>query len=108
MGNEITYIHAGWLIDGSGAEIQNNMKIGLQNGFIRSIRNMTGPMPDAAESGGLIRDLSNCTLLPGLIDSHVHLALSPTATQSPPGDKMPEARNRILKHLNQYLTRFFS
>jgi hypothetical protein len=45
MDNEITYIHAGWLIDGSGAAAQHNMRIGLQNGSIRSIRNMTGPMP---------------------------------------------------------------
>jgi hypothetical protein len=57
MDNEITYIHAGWLIDGSGAAAQHNMRIGLQNGSIRSIRNMTGPMPNAAESGGSIRDL---------------------------------------------------
>jgi hypothetical protein len=33
----------------------------------------------------------------------VLLALSPTATQTPSGDKMPETRNRILEHLNQYL-----
>jgi hypothetical protein len=57
MDNEIKYIHAGWLIDGSGAAAQHNLRIGLQNGSIRSIRNMTGPMPNAAESGESIRDL---------------------------------------------------
>jgi imidazolonepropionase-like amidohydrolase len=27
MGNDVTYIHAGWLIDVSGAAAQNNIKI---------------------------------------------------------------------------------
>ncbi len=105
MREKSVILQVGWLIDGSGAAVQSNMRIGLHNGIIRSIRTITEPLPATAESEVAILDLSNCTLLPGLIDSHVHLALPPTANQSPPGEKMTTMRDRILTHLNQYVTR---
>jgi imidazolonepropionase-like amidohydrolase len=54
-------------------------------------------------------DLSSCTLLPGLIDCHVHLAMSPTARREPSAEIVADEHNRfrarILKHLNQLLAR---
>jgi hypothetical protein len=35
MRNRKMHIHAGWLIDGSGAAVQKNMRIDLQNEMIQ-------------------------------------------------------------------------
>ncbi|WP_069129937.1 metal-dependent hydrolase family protein [Rhodohalobacter halophilus] len=64
-----TYIHAGYLFDGTGEEMRSNVTIivdgdrivEVQDGFLR---------PDSESS---LIDLSNRTVLPGLIDLHVHL-----------------------------------
>ena len=105
MCDEMVFIHAGWLIDGSGAAVQRQKRVGLQNGVIRSICKMTEPLPDYAKSGESVLDLCDCTLLPGLIDCHVHLAMSATAKQHPAADKSAQGQNRILTHLNTYITR---
>jgi len=109
MGNEIVYIHAGWLIDGSGAAAQSAIQLSLTDGTIRSIRKMPPNMPDSAGSDMPVLDFSDCTLLPGLIDCHVHLALSPGIMQEPSAGRAFEGyhgvRRRILKHLHQLLVR---
>ncbi len=103
MRNNPIYIHAGCLIDGSGAAVQRKMRIGLHNGIIQSIRKITEPLPPSAKKEASVLDLSDCTLLPGLIDCHVHLALPATAQLRPAGVRSPEDRSRILMHLKQYL-----
>jgi imidazolonepropionase-like amidohydrolase len=108
MRNEIMSIHAGWLIDGSGAAVQSQMRLGLENGVIQSVRKITEPMPDSTKRDMPVLDLSGCTLLPGLVDCHVHLAISPIARRSPSVNRAEgqnRFRGRILKHLNQYLDR---
>ena len=73
MENATRYIKAGWLIDGSGNSIQKNILLTLQHGVILDIsvfRENDHPEPS------LITDYSHCCILPPLIDSHVHLALS--------------------------------
>lgn len=35
MRNEMIFIHAGWLIDGSGDAVQSKMRLGLENGTIQ-------------------------------------------------------------------------
>ena len=108
-GDEMISIQAGWLIDGSGAAAQHNMRLDHKNGTIRSIRKLTATMPDSTQPDMQVLDLSDCTLLPGLIDCHVHLALSSTARRNPTGDIISEELARvhgsILKHLNQLLAR---
>ncbi|MGW8302248.1 MAG: amidohydrolase family protein [Desulfobacterales bacterium] len=109
MRDEFVSIHAGWVIDGSGGAIQSNMRLGITNGTIRSVRKMTQPVPDSTRADMPLLDLSDCTLLPGLIDCHVHLALSPTARRKPSAEVVADEHNRfrrkILKHLNQLLAR---
>ena len=109
MRNETISIHAGWLIDGSGAAIQHKIYLGLKNGVIRSIRKMRRPVPDSTQPDLPVLDLSDCTLLPGLIDCHVHLAMSPIDRRSPSAGPTAEKhdlfRGRILKHLNQLLAK---
>jgi imidazolonepropionase-like amidohydrolase len=70
-------IHAGWFIDGSGGHARRNVRLEIRNGRIQAIedgfapasgRSSFRPKPDIDLSGG--------TVIPGLIDSHVHLAMA--------------------------------
>ncbi|MCP4353497.1 MAG: amidohydrolase family protein [Desulfobacterales bacterium] len=67
-------ILAGWMIDGTGGPVQNHMLLQIKNGYIHHIRK--AEQEDLKIPG--ISDLSHCTILPGLIDSHVHLFMSGT------------------------------
>lgn len=77
-------IAAGWILDGTGAPIRQGMVLEVSGGFTASIRKIE---PADLENPGLV-NLSNCTLLPGLVDSHVHLCLS--------GEVDPDLRRRQL------------
>ncbi|MFZ7131970.1 MAG: amidohydrolase family protein [Eubacteriales bacterium] len=66
-------IKVGLLIDGSSKTPQENMLIIIENNVIKSIKKFREEsLPENAE----IINLENKTLLPGLIDSHIHLALN--------------------------------
>lgn len=68
-----TYILAGWLIDGSGGPVREKMMLTIENGRFAAIdKYVAGHGPDSS----LVTDLSHCTLLPPLVDSHVHLFMS--------------------------------
>ena len=62
-------IHVGWLIDGLGGPIRRDVVLRLDQGKIAEI-------VDAAGWRGPALDLSRTTILPPLIDAHVHLWLS--------------------------------
>jgi imidazolonepropionase-like amidohydrolase len=65
-----TYIHAGRLIDVPGKAVRGPSTIVVDNGRIVSVNDgLTTPEP-----GATLIDLSSKTVLPGLIDSHVHLS----------------------------------
>jgi len=65
-------IHVGWLIDGLGGAIQRDMVLCLAQGKITAI------VPAAGWRGAAI-DLRRATILPPLIDTHLHLWLSASA-----------------------------
>ncbi|HVL29713.1 MAG TPA: amidohydrolase family protein, partial [Sphingomicrobium sp.] len=65
-----TYIHAGRLIAVPGAAVAGPSTIIVENGRISAVRSGHLPAPAGAE----VIDLRAKTVLPGLIDSHVHLA----------------------------------
>ena len=81
VAGEITLIHAGWLLAVPGASpverqsivIENDRIIQIADGFISGSELSDNALP--------VRfvDLSQAFVLPGLIDSHVHLASAPEA-----------------------------
>jgi imidazolonepropionase-like amidohydrolase len=81
MGQEMKgdhYISAGWLIDGSGEKIQKNRLIRIKGGRISSIEAPSSIKNDHKE----VVDLSAYTVLPPLIDCHVHLFMSGSSDAS--------------------------
>jgi imidazolonepropionase-like amidohydrolase len=62
-------IHAGTLLDQPGREPRKNATIVVQNGKIVSVQDGFVKGPD----GATLLDLRDRFVLPGLIDSHVHL-----------------------------------
>ena len=71
-----SYFFSGWFIDGSGAPVKNGALLCVENGLISSIE-FPGP-EDLARLGwsNALESHPDCTLLPGLIDCHVHLSMS--------------------------------
>ena len=67
--SQVTWIHAGHLIDRPGDAPRGASTIIVRDGKVAEIRD--GLVP--AEAGARLVDLSRATVLPGLIDMHVHL-----------------------------------
>ncbi len=68
-------VHAGWLIDGTGGPIQKDVRLRIRHHILRSIE---PAMREACEPSASVADLSGYTLLPALVDCHVHLFMSGT------------------------------
>lgn len=66
---EAIVIHAGTLLDRPGRPPRRNATIVVRDGRIESVRDGFVPAP----AGARLIDLSDRFVLPGLIDSHVHL-----------------------------------
>lgn len=69
-----TVIHAGRLIDVPGKAVRGPSTIVVEDGRIVSVTDGFGELPEDAT----LIDLSDLTVLPGLIDSHVHLTSDTT------------------------------
>ena len=70
-----TNILAGWLIDGSGGPIQEKMLLKIVDGKFAAIEQYN---PETVPESCQFTDLSHCTIMPPLVDSHVHLFMSGT------------------------------
>jgi imidazolonepropionase-like amidohydrolase len=68
-------IRAGRLIDGRGGQPASNAVITIENGVITAVA-AGGPPSTGTDA----IDLSNATVLPGLIDAHTHILLQGDAT----------------------------
>jgi len=77
-GHNATF-RVGWLIDGSGGPIRREVRLDVAEGVLHRVT------ADSAISGGsaeppndMTGDLRDCTVIPGLVDSHAHLAMAGT------------------------------
>ena len=77
--SEITIVHAGWLLARPGAAPLRQQSIVVENGVVADVVEgfVDSAPPDAGGRATHIVDLSDAYVLPGLIDSHVHLASAP-------------------------------
>jgi len=101
-------IRAGWLIDGTGGAIQKDVVLHIADGNILSVHGATDDHESTTESPDAeILDLSDCTVLPGLIDSHVHLFMSGTADRKIRDEQLDADFHKIepviAKHIRQLL-----
>jgi imidazolonepropionase-like amidohydrolase len=73
-GKDSSLLFAGWLIDGTGGPVRKDVLMRVERGLIVSLEEAS---PEAVNRDGVV-DLSGHTLLPGLVDAHVHLFMSGT------------------------------
>jgi imidazolonepropionase-like amidohydrolase len=62
------------LIDGTGAPARAHMRIVIRDGRIAAVEEASNGEPPA---GAEVRDLKGITVIPGLMDAHVHLTSGP-------------------------------
>ncbi len=99
------FILVGWLLDGSGGPVREKMLLQIENGIIASVDSWSSEnSPDIPR----ITDLSHCTILPPLVDSHVHLFMSGTIDQKERKNQLTagydELEPAIERHLNDFLS----
>ena len=68
-------LRAARLFDGTGADLRRNVAVVIRNGRIERVASADGFQPPA---GASTVNLGDVTLLPGLIDCHVHLSMELT------------------------------
>ncbi|EFK08065.1 amidohydrolase family protein [delta proteobacterium NaphS2] len=97
-------ILAGWMIDGTGAPAREKVLVRIRNGVFEEIR----PFSHSAVNPSELIDFSEYTLLPALVDAHVHLSMSGTIDQDirkrQLSDDLETAKKCISRNLAQLLS----
>jgi imidazolonepropionase-like amidohydrolase len=101
-------LRAGWLIDGGGGPIRSGVRIEIRQGIFRAIAD--APAPSAAPSATAPHgdhDYSACTVLPGLVDCHVHLSMAGSVDEAL-RTRLRQASDEVVsrtihEHLREYL-----
>jgi imidazolonepropionase-like amidohydrolase len=100
---ESFHILAGWLVDGSGGPRRHRVLLRIAKGVFTSLDPGVGA--DLPTTGLL--DLSHCTIIPGLVDAHVHLCMSgsadPRVRQQQVRKSLEQARTLIATHLADHV-----
>ncbi len=96
-------VKAGWLIDGTGGPVQKDVLLGIHRGRLRSIT----PAHSEAFPEEDTLDCGLCTVIPGLVDAHVHLSMSGTEEAGIRRRQLyteyEEAEGVIERHLKDHL-----
>lgn len=71
----VTVVMAGHLIDVAAGKVRDNQAIVIEGGVIKAVAPASATVVPA---GAKVIDLSRQTVLPGLIDAHVHITSDPT------------------------------
>jgi len=102
--SETVIVNAGWLIDGTGGPVRKNIRLRIENGIIRSISDSESV--DFRKDR--VIDFGSDTILPCLIDSHVHLCMSgtddPVAREKQLGAGFDEIKGLISEHIKRHLS----
>ena len=97
-------LKTGWLIDGSGGRIKKDMLLHIENGFIKNINKINS----SDLSNRKVLDFSDCSMIPCLVDCHVHLFMSGTNNQKIRKNQINadfnDTKSTILQHINQALS----
>ena len=90
----LTALRAAWLFDGTGSALIPDPLVVIDGGTIVAVDSGT-PAPDGAD----VIDLGGAALLPGLVDTHVHLAFDASADPvgALAGRSEAEARDAMIR-----------
>lgn len=99
------YIRAGWLIDGSGGPIKRNVLLEIIDGILTTVDDSP---PQNLPPGSKLTNLSHCTILPPLIDSHAHLFMSGTTDKKTREEQLKDGYETLRPRIAQHLHYLFS
>jgi len=88
-------IRAGWFIDGTGMEPRRDVLITIENGVISRVADAREVPRDA-----VVLDLSDYTVLPGLINMHAHTVLPGDGTPFEEWMELPDELLLLQAHAN--------
>ncbi len=102
---EKQFIFVGWMIDGSGGPIRDHVLLEIENGIITELRDGCNIENISADR---VTDLSHCTILPPLVDSHLHLFMSGTLDPEIRARQLTEDCNELEPVIARHLNYLFS
>jgi len=99
------YILAGWLIDGTGGPVKRKILLEIVDGRFSAIGEYKpGDGPDPSR----LTDLSHCTILPPLVDSHAHLFMSGSIDKQTRKNQLIAGYEELKPRIGQHLHYLFS
>ncbi len=100
----IKIINGGWLIDGKGGPVRKNIRLHIQTGRIVSVTDSGSGDNDESET----TDFGSSTILPCLVDSHIHLCMSgtddPVAREKQLDADFDKIKGLISDHIKRHLS----